>query len=211
MHLSNKEIVSLFYREVIGQANLELANQLIAEDYIQHNPMIPSSRAGVLAAIAYLQQMPRETPRESPIKRMIAESEYVVVHMNVAFAGQHQLVMDIFRLANGQLVEHWDAIESVSPESVTERMSGEREICDLALNSANKTVVKTHLAKTFQYEQTHRIIGEGNFVLAQSSGKFAEEAYVFYDLFCLKAGEIIHHWPVKQAIPTQMAHDNGMI
>ncbi|MFK7926498.1 MAG: nuclear transport factor 2 family protein [Bacteroidia bacterium] len=214
MSLSNKEIVRLLYQEVIGKANLELANQYIAEDYIQHNPMIPSGRAGVLAAIAYLQQMPRETPHESPIKRMIAEEDYVVVHMNVNFAGQHQVVMDIFRLANGQLVEHWDAIESVSIESVDERMSGPHQIEDLGSTQANKAIIRTHYQTKIGlglYDNVHRIIGEGNFVLAQASATVEGRLQVNYELFCLADGEIAKSWEVSQFVPDKMAHDNGMI
>ncbi len=214
MQSSNKELVLSFYRDIVGGGDFELANTLIAEDYIQHNPMLPTGRAGVIAALQYLQQIPREAPKESPIKRMIAEGDYVVVHMNVFVAGQHQVVMDVFRLANAQLVEHWDAIQSVEAEQVDQLMTGPREITDLASTESNKQIVAAHcqeLGNTGKYEKTHRIIGEGNFVLAQSSGKEEELPQVFYDLFCLDEGEIVHHWSVKQEIPEKMAHENGMI
>lgn len=214
MQSSNKELVQSFYRDIIGNGNLELAQQLIAEDYIQHNPMLPTGRAGVVAAIKYLQQLPREVPQKSPIKRMIAEGDFVVVHLEVSFAGQHQVVMDIFRLANAQLVEHWDAIQIVHHGDLATLMAGPQEIKDLASTQANKAIIAAHCQKLVeegQYAQTHRIIGEGNFVLAQSSGKQAGVAHVFYDLYCLDQGEIVRHWSVKQAIPEQMAHENGMI
>lgn len=214
MNLSNKGIVRSFYQELIAKGNLALASELIAEDYIQHNPLLPTGRAGVLAAIQYLQQIPRETPTEPPIKRMIAEGNYVVVHLNVAMAGQHQVVMDVFRLANAQLVEHWDAIQSVSADKVPQLMAGPQEVEALSETQMNKDLIAAYCQKLVaagQYEQTHLIIGEGNFVLAQSSGKHEAVPHVFYDLYCLEKGKIIKHWPVRQAIPEQMAHTNGMI
>ncbi|MEM6343012.1 MAG: nuclear transport factor 2 family protein [Bacteroidota bacterium] len=210
----NKELVLRFYRDIVGKGDFELAQALIAEDYIQHNPLLPSGRAGVIAALQYLQKIPREAPKESPIKRIIAEDNYVVVHMNVFVAGEHQVVMDIFRLANGQLVEHWDAIESVDISQVQQLMDGPQEIGDLAATQSNKQIIDTHcqvLVKAGQFDKTHRIIAEGNFVLAQSSGLKEGIPYVFYDLYCLSGGKIVRHWPVKQAIPEKMAHTNGMI
>ncbi|MEL7342541.1 MAG: SDR family NAD(P)-dependent oxidoreductase, partial [Bacteroidota bacterium] len=45
---------------LVNDVDTGLAERLIAKDYIQHNPQIPTGRAGVLAAIAFLQKMPRK-------------------------------------------------------------------------------------------------------------------------------------------------------
>ena len=62
-----------------------------------------------------------------------------------------------------------------------------------------------------QYESLHRVVSEGDFVLAQARGIIDEKAHVFYDLYRLKNGKIEEHWAVSQAIPEIMAHENGMI
>lgn len=63
------------------------------------------------------------------------------------------------------------------------------------------------------YEKVHKILGEGNFVLTMSEGKFgkAPGAHVaFYDLFRLEDGKIVEHWDVIQEIPTEgLANENG--
>lgn len=54
------------------------------------------------------------------------------------------------------------------------------------------------------YDQTHKILGEGNFVLAMSEGQFGPapgEHVAYYDLFRLADGKIVEHWDVIQAIP----------
>src|SRR5438552_1867497 len=43
---TNKRLVYDFWRKVIEAGHLELANQYLAEDYIQHNPNVPTGRAG---------------------------------------------------------------------------------------------------------------------------------------------------------------------
>jgi predicted SnoaL-like aldol condensation-catalyzing enzyme len=53
-----------------------------------------------------------------------------------------------------------------------------------------------------EYEKVHKILGQGNFVLAMSEGKFGKGDHVaFYDLFRLEDGLIVEHWDVIQAIP----------
>ncbi len=63
---------------------------------------------------------------------------------------------------------------------------------------------------TIQIEKIHQVLGEGNFVLVVSEGKFAGNRSAFYDLFRVDKGIIVEHWDVLQAVPEKMAHGNGM-
>ena len=63
-----------------------------------------------------------------------------------------------------------------------------------------------------EYTKVHKILGEGNFVLTISEGKFGTGDHVaYYDLFRLEAGQIVEHWDVIQTIPERSAwkNDNG--
>ena len=63
-----------------------------------------------------------------------------------------------------------------------------------------------------QYDQVHQVIGEGNFVLTASEGKFGKGDHVaFYDLFRLENGKIVEHWDIIQPIPPkeEWKNDNG--
>lgn len=63
-----------------------------------------------------------------------------------------------------------------------------------------------------EYEQVHKVLGEGNFVLTMSEGKFGPGEHVaFYDLFRLEDGQVVEHWDVIQPIPVQSEwkNDNG--
>lgn len=53
------------------------------------------------------------------IKRQIAEGDLVVLHNHlIPQPGARGLaVMDIFRLANDKIVEHWDVIQDVPEKS----------------------------------------------------------------------------------------------
>lgn len=63
-----------------------------------------------------------------------------------------------------------------------------------------------------EYDTLHKVLGQGNFVLAMSEGKFGKsEPTAFYDLFRLEDGLIVEHWDVIAPIPPKVAwkNDNG--
>ncbi len=52
-----------------------------------------------------------------------------------------------------------------------------------------------------EYHKTYKVLGEGNFVLTVSEGKFGKgDATSFYDLFRLEKGQIVEHWDVIETI-----------
>lgn len=64
---------------------------------------------------------------------------------------------------------------------------------------------------TMKYDRVHRVLGEGNFVLAASEGSFAGKQVAFYDLFRVQAGKIAEHWDTIEPIPprARWKNDNG--
>lgn len=63
-----------------------------------------------------------------------------------------------------------------------------------------------------EYTKLHNVLGEGNFVLALSEGKFGKGEHTsFYDLFRLEDGKIVEHWDVIQSIPpkSEWKNQNG--
>lgn len=60
-----------------------------------------------------------------------------------------------------------------------------------------------------EYEKLHMVLGEGNFVLAVSEGKFGKgEHTAFYDLFRIENGLIVEHWDVIETIPAESEWKN---
>ena len=60
------------------------------------------------------------------------------------------------------------------------------------------------------FEKTHRILGEGNFVLAVSEGRFGKNVpSAFYDLFRIENGKIVEHWDVIESIPPRESWKNN--
>ncbi len=64
---------------------------------------------------------------------------------------------------------------------------------------------------TMKYDRVHRVLGEGNFVLVASEGKFAGNHVAFCDLFRVQNNKIAEHWDTIEQIPprAQWKNNNG--
>jgi predicted SnoaL-like aldol condensation-catalyzing enzyme len=116
----NKQVVAKLFEVLYGVGDdLDLLDELVAEDYIQHNPLAGQGREGVkrffkekLIPLPY-----RLEPREV---NLIAESEFVV-RQEIRAHRYSGMLVDIFRVEDGLIREHWDAYR---PDPGTERMPG---------------------------------------------------------------------------------------
>ncbi|MFZ4260441.1 nuclear transport factor 2 family protein [Sphingobacterium sp. HJSM2_6] len=61
---------------------------------------------------------------------------------------------------------------------------------------------------TIKYENIHRVLGEGNFVLVISEGYIGKDHTSFYDLFRVEDGKIAEHWDVLEKIPAKESWKN---
>ena len=61
-----------------------------------------------------------------------------------------------------------------------------------------------------QIEKIHFVLGEGNFALVFSEGKFGGKHTAYFDLFRIENEKVVEHWDVLQEVPEKIAHNNGM-
>ena len=111
--LTNKEIVVRFYTAAFIDRNLEAARVYLSDDYIQHNPSVKS---GAVAFLEFAKGIHARNPNSKIIiKRVIAENDLVVLHMlnKPRPEGPEMAVVDIFRVENGKVIEHWDVKQEV--------------------------------------------------------------------------------------------------
>ena len=63
----------------------------------------------------------------------------------------------------------------------------------------------------FQYTTIHKVLGEGDFVLVVSEGRWNGMTNAFYDLLRFENGKAVEHWDVIQPVPTtNLANSNSM-
>ncbi|CAM3784893.1 nuclear transport factor 2 family protein [Roseateles saccharophilus] len=114
---ANKRLVYDFWREVLEGGHLELADRYLAESYIQHNPNVPTGRAGFVAFFSQFAKPHDIAPRVSaPLVSITAEGDLVTLSFvarlpdpSVPGASYTTTAFDMFRVENGRIAEHWDA------------------------------------------------------------------------------------------------------
>lgn len=109
----NKERVRAFYEQFFNAHVVESALDYVREDYIQHNPGVEQGRQGLMDAFA--EKFAEHPKFHLEIKMMVAEDDMVVVYLkNTDEQGKTRCrVVDIYRLADGMLAEHWDVLQPV--------------------------------------------------------------------------------------------------
>jgi predicted SnoaL-like aldol condensation-catalyzing enzyme len=114
---SNKAIVRDYYDLAFNQKKPEEAvAKHMGPYYRQHNPQAAD---GPEPFIAFVRGFAQAFPSmKVDMKRMIAEGDLVVVHSHLTRepGDRGAAVVDIFRLENGKIVEHWDVVQEI-PES----------------------------------------------------------------------------------------------
>jgi len=115
---TNRKIVEdfadIFYREKnVRKAFLKY----VSENYIQHNPNIPDGRD---AAIAALEPKFSSPGASFDIKRILVDSNPAAIHLHGRLTTDNPggAVVDLFRLEDGKIAEHWDVLQPVPEKSV---------------------------------------------------------------------------------------------
>ena len=115
---SAKEIVLAGYDAVFINPDPSKIDTYFSEDYKQHNPSFPNG----LDVLRKFASEPMEGVRMQ-VGNVIADEEQglVALHVRVEGFGPKPLVIvDIFRVEDGKIVQHWDVLQ----EEVAETVSG---------------------------------------------------------------------------------------
>lgn len=112
----NKETVIAFYNAAINDKDFEAASQYLGDRYIQHNPIAADGPEGLKAFLDFAKD--NLSTFKVEIKRAFADGDYVILHVHAKRDAEDRgsAVIDIFRLENGKVVEHWDVIQPI-PEN----------------------------------------------------------------------------------------------
>jgi len=110
---ANLDRVLAMYREVLIPMDPDQVERHLPPEYVQHSSL---AEPGLAALKSFLSRVRRESPlARQTIHRAFADGDHVILHLHVErWAGDPGLaVVDIFRCADGKIVEHWDVIQEV--------------------------------------------------------------------------------------------------
>ena len=117
--IRNVKVVVDFFQHLMNEHDFEYTLQKYGNgSYTQHNRAIPNEMSGL---VNYVKKLTKRFPEYSfDVKRIMADGDFVVLHSHTTMKAKHRgnekkgfIITDTFRLADGQLAEHWDAIQPI--------------------------------------------------------------------------------------------------
>lgn len=116
----NLRIVLAFHENFFNRHETVKSVEVVAENYIQHNPNLGD---GKQALVSFFTRYFKENPQfRSRIVRSAVVGDQVYLHNHNTNGGNDrgQASMDIFRVVDGKLVEHWDVVQDVPQTSAND-------------------------------------------------------------------------------------------
>src|SRR5882724_4487885 len=112
---SNKQIVLKVLKGAFVERDATIVDRYFSPGYVQHNPVIPSGSKAIANLIPTLS---KDLTYEAGM--VVAEGDLVMVHGRyVGWGPKPMVAVDIFRVKDGKVLEHWDVMQEEVPASAT--------------------------------------------------------------------------------------------
>jgi predicted SnoaL-like aldol condensation-catalyzing enzyme len=113
---ANRRVVETMYNLLMNEHKVDEALEYIDPKYRQHNVRAPDGKEFLRGA--FKARFAEHPSFRSDIKRTVADGDLVVVHTHERFNLNDlgNIIIDIYRVENGLIVEHWDAYMPVPPK-----------------------------------------------------------------------------------------------
>lgn len=108
----NKQIATTAYQRIFGDLDITAVDEYMSKDFIQHNPTIADGPEGVKALVEMLVSQ-GVSKQKIEFKHIMAEGDIVILHSRYEMAGKEWRFIDIYRVENNKLFEHWDAMMQI--------------------------------------------------------------------------------------------------
>jgi predicted SnoaL-like aldol condensation-catalyzing enzyme len=112
---TNKRLVANFYQELFGDKDSTAIDRYIGTEYIQHNPALPDGKEALKKGVAVW--FKGQEKERVDIQHLGADGNLVYIHTRAKMGPKIVSVIDIFRIENGKIVEHWDVLQDVPVKS----------------------------------------------------------------------------------------------
>jgi predicted SnoaL-like aldol condensation-catalyzing enzyme len=98
----------------------EAVERYVADDFVQHSPYVAQGKQALIAYERASAESSAAELRKSATARIIADGDFVLTHRRVTTSADPRGVahLDLYRVRDGKIVEHWDVVQPIPPFSV---------------------------------------------------------------------------------------------
>lgn len=225
--MSTEEIVVAATERLFNRKDLSAVDELFGPVYVQHSALAPDGVDGLRGLVSRLTDA-------NGYERLhvIADGELAVTEgVFTGFAPMPLLGYDVWRVVDGRIVEHWDALgplagagtaSSGAPASAP-GLAGDADV------AANRTLVsgwvrealiagagdtstpadpRVRAAAGVAYTALHTVIAQGDLVYTRSAGT-TDVPVIVNDVWRVADGRIVDRRGLVAPVPPTLPHDNG--
>lgn len=116
---ANRQVVLQFYEAGLNRKDADAALQYVGNRYVQHNPNAADGPEGFKQFIAFLRD--KYPDSHSQIVTSFVDGDYVILHVHAVRepGTRGNAIIDIFKLENGKIVEHWDVTQAIPEKTAS--------------------------------------------------------------------------------------------
>ncbi|MDR3453721.1 MAG: nuclear transport factor 2 family protein [Rhodoferax sp.] len=117
---ANRRAVLAFYDLGLNQKDADAALRYVGNRYVQHNPGAQDGPEGFRKFIAFLRE--KYPQSHSEIRQSFVDGDYVILHVHAVRepGTRGNAIVDIFKLENGKIVEHWDVTQPIPEKTAND-------------------------------------------------------------------------------------------
>ncbi|GAA2231543.1 nuclear transport factor 2 family protein [Herbiconiux moechotypicola] len=222
--MSAKEIVTSAVERLFNQKDLVVVDEVFGPVYVQHSALGPDGVDGLKGLIG---RLPAASGYE--LVRALADGELVVTEgVFTGFAPVPLTGYDVWRLVDGRVVEHWDALGAAATHATGEESgAGSGDVAvnrsfvagwvengliggdpDAVAASVGEGGRDAFVDPALVYSALHAVIADGDLVYTRSEGSL-EGPVIINDVWRVKDGRIVERWGLVAPVPAEFPHSNG--
>ena len=230
--MNDKQTVLAAIEGLFGRRDLAAIPDYFGPEYTQHSALAPDGLDGLRRLVVGFPPAFRYEPA-----RVLAEGGLVVTQgLYSGFGPGPVLGFDVWRVEEGRIVEHWDALGPVSDPAAEVAGSAVAGSPDTGSTAASRRTVQRVIdafiagedlptdavlisgdsgehhavgaAGAPRYLVAHQVIAEGDLVYVRSEGELGGSV-IINDLWRVEQGRIVEHWGLVAPVPPQLPHGNG--
>jgi predicted SnoaL-like aldol condensation-catalyzing enzyme len=111
---ANKALMRKYMDDLLNHRRDTFASYFDGNNYIQHSPLVADNLTGLFVGLQSLAQQGLAVQYDE-VHTVLGEGNFVLVVAEGRFGEQVSAYYDLYRIQNGKIAEHWDAIEPIPP------------------------------------------------------------------------------------------------